>query len=47
VDVALGVERVATALRRTFPIEQSSDLHIELQPMHDYLWLGFDLQFSH
>jgi predicted permease len=34
------VERVATALRRDFPIEQSSDLHIELQPMHGYLVAG-------
>jgi predicted permease len=34
------VERVATALRRDFPIEQSSDFHIELQPMHAYLVAG-------
>jgi predicted permease len=34
------VERVATALRRDFPIAESSDLHIELQPMHAYLVAG-------
>ena len=34
------VERVATALRRDFPIAGSSDLHIELQPMHAYLVAG-------
>jgi putative ABC transport system permease protein len=34
------VDGIAAELRRTFPILQTSDWHIELQPMHQYLVAG-------
>lgn len=34
------LERISAELRRVVPIEQSSDYHIEMQPMHAYLVAG-------